>query len=61
MLVEKRQLRLTIPVDEFVRELFGAKGVVTAAFTPVVALAAARLPGGFHADPADRTVRCAAC
>ncbi len=54
MLVQKGRLALTMPVTDYVRALFGRRGVVTAALTPATAAGATNLPGSLHADPADR-------
>lgn len=43
-----------IPTDEYVRALFGAPGVTTAALTGEIMFASTALPGSFRADPADR-------
>ena len=54
ILAKKRRLSLTLTVDDFVRALFSRSGVVLAAFTPTIALAATELPDDVPADPADR-------
>ena len=54
VLVQKGRLALTMPVSDYVRALFGRRGVVTATLTPAMAAGAATLPGLLHADPADR-------
>lgn len=54
MLVAKRRLHLALPVQDYVRALFGQTGIVTATLTPAIAAAAAALPAGFPDDPADR-------
>lgn len=54
MLVSRRRLFLAMAPDEYVRVLFSQPGVVVAALTPSVALAAAALPLKPIADPADR-------
>ncbi len=54
MLVDKGRLALAPTVQDYVRALFGQPGVVTATLTPAIGVAAASLPGTFHADPADR-------
>ncbi|MEO6990589.1 MAG: type II toxin-antitoxin system VapC family toxin [Candidatus Baltobacteraceae bacterium] len=54
MLVQKGRLTLATPAPDYVRALFGIPGVVTAALTPAIAVAATNLPGRLHADPADR-------
>lgn len=54
VLVKKGRLALAMPVADYVRALFGRRGVVTATLTPATAAAATTLPGRLHADPADR-------
>ena len=54
MLVRRGRVSLTFSVDEYVRVLFSQPGVVVAALTPSVALAAASLPETGVSDPADR-------
>lgn len=54
VLVQKGRLTLTMPVLDFVRALFGRRGVVTATLTPAMAAGATALPGHLDADPADR-------
>ncbi len=54
MLVQRRRITLSVPVEEYIQKLYGANGVVTAALTPSIALAAATLPKTMRGDPADR-------
>jgi len=54
MLVEKRRIVLRVGVLDYVRELFGRAGVVTATLTPAIAATASTFSAGFHGDPADR-------
>ena len=54
MLVKKRRLSLALTVEDFVRALFALPGVILAALTPTIAVAAAALPDEVAADPADR-------
>lgn len=54
MLANRGRLSLAAPVREYVRALFAGSGIVTAALTPDIAVAATDLPGTFHKDPADR-------
>lgn len=56
MLAGKQRLHLTLPVHDYVRALFAQEGVLTAAFTPLIAAAAASLPSPFPKDPADRII-----
>ncbi len=54
LLVRKKRLTVSSTVEDYVRALFGQPGVVIAALTPHIAVAATALPGAFRADPADR-------
>ncbi|HZV76186.1 MAG TPA: type II toxin-antitoxin system VapC family toxin [Candidatus Babeliales bacterium] len=54
MLSRRGRLSLALTVDEYVRLLFSRPGVVLAAITPSLALAAAMLPEKPISDPADR-------
>jgi PIN domain nuclease of toxin-antitoxin system len=54
LLVHKRRLTLALTVEDFVRVLFSLPGVVLAALTPSIAVAATALPEDASADPADR-------
>jgi|SRR5579872_821734 len=53
MLVRKRRLILATPAQDYIRALFAQPGILTAALTPAIALAATELPGSFPRDPAD--------
>lgn len=54
LLVRKKRLMLSSTVEDYVRALFAQPGIVLAALSPHVALAATALPEPLHADPADR-------
>lgn len=54
LLVRKGRLSLALTVEDYVRGLFGLSGVVLAALTPAIAVAATALPEEVRADPADR-------
>jgi len=54
LLVKKKRLSLSSTVEDYVRALFGQPGVVLAALTPTIAVAATALPESLRADPADR-------
>lgn len=54
MLTRRGRLAPALAVEEYVRVLFSQPGVVVAALTPSIALAAATLPQTPIADPADR-------
>jgi len=56
MLVQKERLLLTVPVDDWLATVAALDAV---RFVPVdndVAIESTRLPGQFHADPADRMI-----
>jgi PIN domain nuclease of toxin-antitoxin system len=53
-LVGKGRLKLSMPVQDYVAQLYARRGVTVAPFTPGIALAASVLPGSLHGDPADR-------
>lgn len=55
-LVARERLELTMPVDDWVAR---SEALPFLEFVPVdnrIALASTRLPGSFHADPADRII-----
>jgi PIN domain nuclease of toxin-antitoxin system len=54
MLVQKGRLNLSIDVEDFVRGVFSAHGVVSAVLTAAIALKAATL--AVQNDPADRLI-----
>jgi PIN domain nuclease of toxin-antitoxin system len=54
MLTRRGRLAPAAAIEEYVRVLFSQPGVVVAALTPSIALAAATLPDKSIADPADR-------
>lgn len=56
MLVNKGRLVLDRDVGEWVREALSQPGIRLAPLSPDIAVACTRLPGGFHADPADRII-----
>lgn len=56
MLFRKERLGIADSVEDLVRDLFAAPGVVVAAMTPAIACAAGMLGDGFHGDPADRII-----
>ena len=56
MLISKGRLALTMDIDEWIATVADIPGVQ---FTPLdngVAIQSVRLPGEFHADPADRMI-----
>ena len=54
ILVRKQRVSLAMAVEDFVPALFALPGVVLAALTPAIAVAATALPDDVSADPADR-------
>jgi PIN domain nuclease of toxin-antitoxin system len=56
VLTRRGRLSLALTVEEYLRILFSQPGVVLAALTPSVALAAATLPEKSIADLADRII-----
>lgn len=54
VLAQKNRLAFNMPIRDYVRDLFGRPGVVTASLTPMIGLASTMLPGALHGDPADR-------
>lgn len=60
LLVEKGRLRLAREVAEWLDAALTAPSVRLLPIEPKVALDSVRLPGAFHADPADRLIVAAA-
>ena len=56
LLVEKGRLRLAREVAEWLDVALTAPGVRLVPIEPAIALDSVRLPGTFHADPADRMI-----
>jgi len=54
MLVAKGRLALARDVDQWMQEVLALPGLRLAALEPEIAVAATRLPGELHGDPADR-------
>ncbi len=54
ILVTKRRVSLTQPLDRWVLAGLSAPGVRLAPLTPEIAIESTRLPGVLHGDPADR-------
>ena len=55
-LVEKGRLRLGREVGAWLEAALGLPGIVPAPIEPAIAVDSTRLPGDFHADPADRLI-----
>lgn len=56
LLAERGRLRLAQDVGEWMDAALRAQGVDVLPIEPAIAVASVRLPGGFHADPADRLI-----
>ena len=56
LLVERRRLRLGREVREWIAQALALPGVTLIPIEPAIAIDAVRLPGKFHADPADRFI-----
>jgi PIN domain nuclease of toxin-antitoxin system len=56
MLVEKGRLALSQDIDQWVNRVLALPGIRLASLTPDISIESARLPGNFHADPADRII-----
>lgn len=56
LLVKKGRLRLSWEVGAWMERIFGEAGIDLLPIEPAIALDSVRLPGDFHADPADRAI-----
>jgi PIN domain nuclease of toxin-antitoxin system len=56
MLVAKKRLILSRPVDEWMRQAMAYPGIRRLQLTPAIAVESTQLPDEFHADPADRII-----
>lgn len=56
LLVEKDRLRLALDLGAWLDAVLGAEGVDLLPIEPAIAVDSVRLPGRFHADPADRFI-----
>ena len=56
LLVEKGRLRLGHEVGAWIEAALDLPGFVLAPIEPAIAVDSVRLPGRFHADPADRMI-----
>ncbi len=54
MLVAKDRIRLSMPVDEWVRQASATPGMQMLGLIPEIALESTRLPDPPHGDPVDR-------
>jgi PIN domain nuclease of toxin-antitoxin system len=56
MLVAKRRIQLDRPVEQWVDLALALPGIQLVALDPAIAVRSTKLPGEFHADPADRMI-----
>ena len=56
LLAERGRLRLAQDVGEWIDAALSAQSVDVLPIEPAIAVASVRLPGQFHADPADRLI-----
>jgi PIN domain nuclease of toxin-antitoxin system len=56
MLADKGRLKLGMPTARWVAEALSIPGLTLLPLEPLVAVAAAELPGDLHGDPADRLI-----
>ena len=56
MLVEKGRLQLKQEVQLWINKSLALPGIFLAPIEPAIAMDSVRLPGNFHADPADRFI-----
>ena len=56
MLVAKRRIQLDRPVEQWVDIALALPGIQLAPLEPAIAVRSSKLPGDFHADPADRII-----
>jgi len=60
MLVAKDRIRLSMPVDDWVREAAATPGMQMLGLIPEIALESTRLPDSPHGDPVDRMLMASA-
>jgi PIN domain nuclease of toxin-antitoxin system len=60
MLVAKDRIRLSMPVDEWVRQASATPGMQMLGVVPEIALESTRLPDAPHGDPVDRLLMASA-
>lgn len=56
LLVEKGRLQLAMDLGDWMQTVLRAPGLDLMPIEPVIAIDSVRLPGEFHADPADRLI-----
>jgi len=55
-LVEKRRLKLNIPIDEWLSIAINYPGIEVVELTNNIIIESTQLPGRFHKDPADQLI-----
>ena len=60
MLIAKDRIRLSMPVDEWVRQASATPGMQMLGVMPEIALESTRLPDAPHGDPVDRLLMASA-
>ena len=56
MLADRGRVRLRLPLDHWIDYALSVAGLHPVDLSPAIALAASRLPGDLHKDPADRLI-----
>lgn len=56
MLVDRKRILLTMEIERWLELVYQLQGLRVAPITAEQAIAAVRLPGEFHRDPADRFI-----
>lgn len=56
MLVEKKRLMFSIDVNDWINKALSYPKIRLIDLSPEIAVLSTRLPGNFHADPADRII-----
>lgn len=56
LLAERNRLRLAQEVGTWIEALLALPGITLMPIEPEIAIDSVRLPGAFHADPADRLI-----
>ena len=56
MLESRQRIRLLPDCQSWLESIVGEPGITVAALTPQIVTDSTRLPGAFHADPADRLI-----
>jgi len=56
LLIEKGRMALAVELDEWLESVEAIEGLIIVAISARMAVHSVRLPGEFHADPADRMI-----